>query len=140
EQQLLPHARARAWQLDRRLSGLDLDDDLVDLDLVARLHVPLEDLRLGETLPHVRQLELLDVSHAGQPLLSTPGRGRRRRVPGRGQGGTPPPPATADTACAARRPAGPATRASRSTSRSPGRPPRRPDRRTPRPRGRRPTG
>ena len=55
------HARVRARQLDDGLGRLDLDDDLVDLDRVAGLHVPLDDVRLGQALADVRKLELLEL-------------------------------------------------------------------------------
>ena len=45
-------------QLDDRLRGLDLDDDLVDRDDVADLHVPGDDLGLGQALADVGQLWL----------------------------------------------------------------------------------
>ena len=57
-------AGVRRRQLDQRLRGLDLDDDVVDRDDVADLDLPGHDLGLGEALADVGQLEL---RHAGAP-------------------------------------------------------------------------
>ncbi|MBD2900810.1 hypothetical protein amrb99_98200 [Actinomadura sp. RB99] len=57
DQQLGDHALERAGQLHDRLGRLDLHDRLVDLDGVAGLDVPLDDLRLGQSLADVGQLE-----------------------------------------------------------------------------------
>jgi hypothetical protein len=56
--QLRNDAGERRRQLDQRLGGLDLDQDLVDRDGVTLLDLPGHDLGLGETLTHVGQLEL----------------------------------------------------------------------------------
>src|SRR5690606_39396241 len=55
----------RDWSSDVCSSDLrlDLDDGLVDLDRVARLDVPLDDLGLGQALSDVRQLEELRLAH-----------------------------------------------------------------------------
>ena len=52
-------AGERAGQLDQRLAGLDLDQDVVDLDLVADGDPPGDDLGLDQTLAGVGQPELL---------------------------------------------------------------------------------
>jgi hypothetical protein len=39
--------------LDRGLRGLDLDDNLIDLDPITDLDVPPHDLGLGETFPQI---------------------------------------------------------------------------------------
>ena len=60
-------AGVRRRQLDQRLGGLDLDDDVVDRDDVADLDLPGHDLGLGETLADVGQLVLRhQVSLSGQ--------------------------------------------------------------------------
>ena len=48
-------AGVRRRQLDQRLGGLDLDDDVVDRDHVADLDLPGHDLGLGEALADVGQ-------------------------------------------------------------------------------------
>jgi hypothetical protein len=48
----------RAGQLHDGLRGLDVHDDLVDFDRVARLDVPRHDVGLGEAFPDVGELEL----------------------------------------------------------------------------------
>jgi hypothetical protein len=48
-------------QLDDRLRGLDLHDDLVDDDLVTGLDVPPDDVGLGQAFADVRELELLEI-------------------------------------------------------------------------------
>ena len=60
-QQVSDDACVRARQLDDRLGGLDLDDDLVNGDLVTRLDVPSDDVGLGQAFPDVRELELLEI-------------------------------------------------------------------------------
>ena len=50
DEQLGHGAREGARQLHGRLRGLDLDDQLVDLDDVAGPHVPPQDLGLGQSL------------------------------------------------------------------------------------------
>src|SRR5215470_4316788 len=45
------------------LGSFDLHDDLVDADLVAWLHVPLDDLRFGQALADVGELELPQFRH-----------------------------------------------------------------------------
>src|SRR5699024_9460412 len=40
-------------KLDQRLRGLDLDDDLVQLNAVAWRNLPLDDLRLGQAFPDI---------------------------------------------------------------------------------------
>ena len=79
------HAGVRRGQLDQRLGGLDLDDDVVDLDGVALLDPPGHDLGLGQALADVGEQV---VSHA--LLLRTPAIGRRHRAAGRGRAGSPP--------------------------------------------------
>src|SRR5262249_37880652 len=66
--------------LDGGLRGLHLDDRLVELDGVADLYQPLEDLALGEALTEVGQGKLLDPRHpAHHPnVRSTPSRTRSR--------------------------------------------------------------
>ena len=54
----LDHARERGGQLHDRLGGLELHDGLVDRHLVAGLHEPRDDLRLGEALAEVGQDEV----------------------------------------------------------------------------------
>ncbi len=78
------HAAVGAGHLDHRLGRLDLDDRLVDGDHVTDLDQPAHDLRLGEPLSEVGQLELqhlchqLSASHCRRPtasrIRSTPGR------------------------------------------------------------------
>ena len=80
DQQRLHGAGVRRRQLDQGLGGLDLDDDVVDLDGVALLDLPGDDLGLGETLTDVGQLEL---SHGQSPsqksrVRSTASRTRSR--------------------------------------------------------------
>ena len=53
-------AGERRRHLDGGLGGLDLDDDLVELDGVADGDHPLQDLALGEALAEVGQLEVLE--------------------------------------------------------------------------------
>src|SRR5690606_22223287 len=95
--------RKRAGEFHDGLGRFDLADDLVDVNLVPWLHVPGEDLGLGEAFAHVGQHKLLDslVSHA-QPS-STRTCGRHRRGPGPGPGGSTPPTGTADRGCRIRR-------------------------------------
>ena len=52
-------ARDRRFHLHRRLVGHHVGDLLVFLDAVADLHVPGDDLRLGNAFADVRQLELV---------------------------------------------------------------------------------
>jgi hypothetical protein len=47
-------ACVRGRDLHHGLSGLDLDDQLVDFNVVAYCDVPREDLGLGKTFPDVR--------------------------------------------------------------------------------------
>ena len=61
--QLGHHAVHGAWQLDERLGGLDLDERLVDLDLVAHGDAPRDDVGLGETLARVGQRKVLELRH-----------------------------------------------------------------------------
>ena len=55
------NSRVRARKLDDGLGGLDLHDDLVDGHRVTRLDMPLDDLRLGQALADIRQLEFLQL-------------------------------------------------------------------------------
>ena len=105
----------RAGQLDHRLGGLDLHDDLAVLDLVARLDVPGDDVGLGQALAYVGKLELLELGHA-RPLSSRTC-GRRRPGSGPGRAGSAPRAGTAGTGWRSRRPAAPAPRGGRSTAR-----------------------
>src|SRR5690606_31242475 len=97
DEQLADRALPRGRQLDGRLRRLDLADDLVDRDGVARLDPPADELGLGEPLTDVGQGELAD-RHG----LTSPAIGRRRRAPGRGRGGSPPRTSTAGTGCRTR--------------------------------------
>src|SRR5690606_39837073 len=86
------HTAVGAGHLDHRLGRLDLDDRLVDGDDVADLDQPAHDLRLGEPLTEVGQLELqhlchqLSASHCRRPtasrIRSTPGRWWRSSIGG----------------------------------------------------------
>src|SRR6266700_6282316 len=62
-EQVLDHALVGARQLDDRLGGLDLHDDLVGADLVAWLHQPLDDVFFHQALADVGELELLQLRH-----------------------------------------------------------------------------
>ncbi len=107
EAEFAHHAVVRNGQFHGGLRRLHLADDLAVGDGVAGLDVPLEDLGLGEALAHVRHLELAYgrfCHRRHDPLLSTPERGRRRRAPGPGSAGTPPPGGPAGTGRDSRRP------------------------------------
>jgi hypothetical protein len=67
DQQLGYRARERAGQFDYGLGGLDLDDDLAVGNRVARLDVPGYDLGLGQAFAHVREAELLELTHDAPP-------------------------------------------------------------------------
>ena len=56
-------AGERRGQLHQGFRRLDLDDDLIGLDDVSRLHGPRDDLSLGESFPDVGERELLDLCH-----------------------------------------------------------------------------
>ena len=58
DQDLGDRAGPRDRQLDQGLGRLDLHDDVVDLDLVADLDLPGDDLGLDEALTGVREVEL----------------------------------------------------------------------------------
>ncbi len=60
-EQVSDHALIRTRQLDDRLGGLDLHDDLVHGDLVTWLDVPPDDVGLGQAFSDVRELELLEI-------------------------------------------------------------------------------
>ena len=64
DEKLADRARERRGQLDERLGRLDLDDDVVDLDLVAGADAPLHDLGLGQPFADIRQVEGLG-AHCG---------------------------------------------------------------------------
>jgi len=104
----------RARQLDHRLGGLDLHDDLAVLDRLTRLDVPGDDVGLGQALAHVGQLEFPE--HPSRPLSSRT-RGRRRPGSGPGRAGSAPRSGTAGTGWRSRLPAAPAPRDGRSTAR-----------------------
>ena len=70
-------AREGDRHLDGGLRGLDLDHGLVDLHVVAELHVPGDDLGLGEALAEVGQQEVRHVVVPLQPTRRRPGCGRR---------------------------------------------------------------
>lgn len=86
------HTPVGAGDLHHRLGRLDLDDGLVDGDDIADLHQPADDLRLGEALTEVRQLEFehlghqLSASHCNRATASstrsTPGRWCRSSMGG----------------------------------------------------------
>jgi hypothetical protein len=59
DEQAGDHTIPRAGQFHDRLRGLDVDDDLVDLDSVAGLDLPGHDVGLGEALPDVGEPGLL---------------------------------------------------------------------------------
>ena len=90
DEQLGHRAREGARQLDGRLRGLDLDDQLVDLDDVAGPHVPAQDLGLGQALARrpgrakARTSLIASITSVRHRL------GRRRRAPGRGPAGSAP--------------------------------------------------
>ena len=67
---------ARRRDLDGRLVGLDLDERLILLDVVALGDEPAGDLRLGEALAEIGQLEL--VRHGGAGYCDVPVSARRR--------------------------------------------------------------
>ena len=64
-----PRDGAGDWRrdLDGGLVGQHLDDRLVDVDGVARLHVPRDDLGLGDALADIRQLHHELAAHAATP-------------------------------------------------------------------------
>ena len=62
-QQLDHGAGVGARQLDDRLLGLHLDEDLVEGNLVTHGHVPGHDLGFGQPLPQVGQQEVLERRH-----------------------------------------------------------------------------
>ena len=61
----------RGRQLDHRLGGLHLHDDLAVLDPVARLDVPGHDVGFGQALARVGQLELLQFGHGRSSVSSS---------------------------------------------------------------------
>ena len=48
----------RARKFNKRLCGLNLDDDLVYLDFIARLNLPRNDLSLGKSFTNVGEEEV----------------------------------------------------------------------------------
>src|SRR5439155_22679625 len=68
---------ARRRQLDRRLVGHHLDERLVELDLVADLDLPRDDLALDDAFADIRHVEV--EAHLTTPGLfgSRPARDRR---------------------------------------------------------------
>ncbi len=56
-------ARVRGREVDEGLGRLDLGDDLVELDVVARVDVPTDDVGLGEAFPEVGEAELAHRHH-----------------------------------------------------------------------------
>ncbi len=101
---------------------------------VARLDVPPDDVGLGQAFSDIRELELLEIWHAGP--LSSRRCGRPRPGSGPGPGGSAPPAGTADTEWCRRRRAAPGPPGCRSTPARPARRSRRRCRRSPRPRAR----
>ena len=61
----------RGRQLDHRLGRLDLHDDLAVFHLVARFDVPGHDVRFGQALTRVGQLELLQFGHGRSSVSSS---------------------------------------------------------------------
>ena len=59
DQQLGHRAGVRAGQLDQRLAGLHLDQDVVDLDLVADRNPPGDDVCLDQSLTRIGQPKCL---------------------------------------------------------------------------------
>ena len=63
-EELLDLARPRRGNLDHRLRGLDGDERLVGLDVVAGGDVPLDDLGLLQSFAQVGQLECFHQVHS----------------------------------------------------------------------------
>ncbi len=76
------HARHRRFHLDRRLVGHHVGDLLILLDALADMHMPCDDLGLGDAFADIRQAES-EASHASQSFRSFLSASPMRTGPGK---------------------------------------------------------
>ena len=122
-QELGDSTGVRTGKLNQRLAGLDLDQNVVDLDFVTDANPPRDDVGFDQTLTRIGQPESLQRHYTP---VSRPASDLPCPVPDQDQEGTPPRPGSADMAYRSRQPAAPALPRNRSTVQKSGRRARRP--------------